>query len=330
MLAKKFWPVPWQTKVAAKLVLAHLPVPYRAWKSLHLFEHGNMQRAEYALRGARYHLAPWLTQQQGSAEPWHGLELGPGDSVASALIAKALGAERVWLVDVGPFASREVALYRRIAAELRDADLEVPDLAAAASFEDVLAACGAVYLTEGTASLGQVPTASIDGCWSHAVLEHVRRAEFAPLLGELARVSKPCAVHSHKIDLRDHLRYALNSLRFSERIWESSTFARAGFYTNRLRRHEILALFEAAGFAAEVTDESSWERLPTPRRAMVEPFRSMPEEELLCAGFRAILRPLGSVPAAQVNQACRPTITHPEPNGWCPGAWEEEPVEQRA
>ena len=40
--------VPWWGKIAAKMILARLPVNYRAWKQLHLFENGAMDEPLYA------------------------------------------------------------------------------------------------------------------------------------------------------------------------------------------------------------------------------------------------------------------------------------------
>ena len=36
--------VPWWGKIAAKMILARLPVDYKAWKRLHLFEQGAMEK----------------------------------------------------------------------------------------------------------------------------------------------------------------------------------------------------------------------------------------------------------------------------------------------
>jgi hypothetical protein len=47
--------VPWQLKIAAKIVLARLPLPYHLWKKIGLFKQGGMERPEYALRIFRQH-----------------------------------------------------------------------------------------------------------------------------------------------------------------------------------------------------------------------------------------------------------------------------------
>src|SRR5260221_10704475 len=55
-------------------------------------------------------------------------EIGPGDSLFMALIARAHGATASYHVDVGPFANRDVSLYRRMAQYLRERGDSVPDL----------------------------------------------------------------------------------------------------------------------------------------------------------------------------------------------------------
>ncbi len=47
--------VPWQLKIAAKIVLARLPLPYHLWAKIGLFKQGGMDRPDYALRIFRQH-----------------------------------------------------------------------------------------------------------------------------------------------------------------------------------------------------------------------------------------------------------------------------------
>ena len=90
--------VPWQVKIAAKIVLARLPLPYHFWEKIGLFKQGGMDRPEYALRIFRRHFD--AASLAGKADGFVGLELGPGDSLDSALIAKTFGASKTFLVDV--------------------------------------------------------------------------------------------------------------------------------------------------------------------------------------------------------------------------------------
>ena len=208
------------------------------------------------------------------------LELGPGYSLFSALIARSFGASRTYLVDVGPFASSNLVLYRKMETHLRQSGLHPPDLRDCCNFNELKAACSAEYLTEGVASLRKIPSASVDFIWSDAVLSHVRRNDVLPTLLELRRIQRPDGVGSHHTGFGDILDGKLNDLRFSDRIWESSFMANSGFYTNRIRYTELLRLFRIAGFEPEIRSVSRWMELPTPRRKMAREFAALPEDEL--------------------------------------------------
>ena len=217
--------IPWHARILGKLCLSRVPSSYRLWQRLGLFRHGEMDDPVYAYEVFRAHFDQADFPRKGKG--FVTMELGPGDSLFSAQIAFALGAEASYLVDVGRFAKEGLDPYRRMAAFLRDKGLDAPIPPEDGTVEDVLASCGARYLCHGVQSLREVPEGSVDFVWSHAVLEHVRKAEFVDLLRELRRVIRPDGVCSHRIDLMDHLGGALNNLRFSEESWESAWMAGA-------------------------------------------------------------------------------------------------------
>lgn len=281
--------LPWQLKVAAKLLLSRLPVGYGFWRRLALFQHGHMQQPAYAYGVFRRHF-----DRAGSTKNESGfvaMEIGPGDSLFSAMIARACGAAKTYLVDVGSFAEDQLGPYQHMQRFLSERGLPVPDISSCRSVQEVLSVCRGEYLTSGVAGFKKIPDRSVDFVWSQAVLEHIRRAEFLDLMREIRRTLREDGICSHRVDLMDHLGGALNNLRFSERMWESNFMATSGFYTNRIRYSEMLGLFENAGFKAEVVQIDRWERLPTPRLKLAKPFRSLPEEELCVYGFDVVLRP---------------------------------------
>ncbi len=280
--------VPWQLKIAAKLVLARVPFDHRLWKRAGLFQLGAMEQPEYALAVFRRHFD--AANFSRKTADFVGLELGPGDSLFSALIVRAFGGARTYLVDVGPFASANVAFYRKMELYLRQLGMHPPNLQNCFTIKEVMAACSMEYFTGGLASLRKIPSESVDFVWSHAVLQHVRRDEFMPTLRELRRIQRPGGVASHCLSISDILGGKLNDLRFSDRIWESSFMANSGFYTNRIRYTELLRLFRQAGFAPEVRRVDRWQALPTPRRKMAHAFATLPEEELRVSGFDVLLR----------------------------------------
>jgi hypothetical protein len=275
--------LPWWAKIAAKLVLSRV-VPGYAWRrrlgiGVHSFaSHTLGHPAEIAREVA------WFAALNGRP-PASLLELGPGDSLANALYARALGVGRIWLMDTSDHAVAGMDAYRRIAGGLPG--LPALDFSSRAA---MLAGLGATYLTGGPASLAEIPDGAMELCVSYMVLEHVRRADFATLLAELHRLAAPGGLGHHFVDLMDHLGGGLNNLRFPSWLWEREAIARAGFYTNRLGRPEIVALAEAAGFETAIAHVSRWPALPLPRRAMAAEFRARPEDELGIASFTLRLR----------------------------------------
>lgn len=270
--------VPWWGKLGLKLVLSRLPLPYAFWQNLGIFRHGRMDRTEYAFRVFQEHF-----QRVAPMPGFTCLELGPGDSLCTALLATAHGAARTWLVDTAPFAKEDSTLYADMASllEAKGFTTSRPPVGLSVFLES----CHAAYLTKGLTSLREIPSASLDFIFSQAVLEHVRLADFDDTLRELHRILRPGGRMSHSVDLQDHLEYALNNLRFSHATWESEWMARSGFYTNRIRFTDMVHRLESAGFLIHSIERQSWERLPTPRSVLANPFSELPEEELRIFGF---------------------------------------------
>jgi SAM-dependent methyltransferase len=282
--------LPWWAKICAKLLLARLPVPYSLWRRLKLFRHGEMNDPARAIRTfekycsrAREHaiIPPGFTM----------LEVGPGDSILTGLVARSMGASRVWLVDAGAFADTDVAACHGTLAQLRQAGYADLNIAGLNSVGEVLKRANVTYLTHGTDSLADIPDASIDFFWSQVVLEHVPNDEFPEFLRQLRRIVKPQGVGVHSVDFRDHLGNALNNLRFTSATWEGRAFRNSGFYTNRIRPGAMLKLFREAGFNVKVVDETHWPVIPTPRGSMAMPFRDLPDVELRLAEYEVILQP---------------------------------------
>jgi SAM-dependent methyltransferase len=282
--------VPWQAKIAAKLVLSRLPIGYGFWRRVALFQHGYMERPAYAYGVFRRHFD--RAKPVAGRSGFVAMEIGPGDSLFSALIARGYGAAKTYLVDVGEFAANQLEPYRGMQCFLREQGLPVPDIFSCRTVQEVLSVCQAEYLTAGIASLRTIPEQSVDFVWSQAVLEHIRRSEFLDFMRQIRRTLRRNGICSHRIDLMDHLGGGLNNLRFSDRLWESNFMASSGFYTNRIRYNEMLDLFRRAGFETEVVQIDRWDRLPTPRVRLAEPFRILSDEELCVSGFDVLLRPV--------------------------------------
>jgi SAM-dependent methyltransferase len=279
--------IPWWAKLGAKLVLSRLPFRYAIWQRLGLFRHGAMDASEYALRVFHGHIerAGLKNQLRGKTV----LEVGPGDSIASAIIAAAHGAKSI-LVDTGRFVRADIEPYLQLECALNDSGMPPPPILGCRNINEILDRCNAQYLTNGTGSLRRIKSESVDLVFSQAVLEHVRKRDVPETIRECRRILAPGGVCSHQVDLRDHLGGALNNLRFSESVWESEFFSTSGFYTNRISYSQMLDVFRRACFQVEVVDVRRWAVLPTPRNRLAKEFRDMPEEDLRVSGFAVLLR----------------------------------------
>ncbi|MEN9519045.1 MAG: hypothetical protein RLZZ381_1633 [Cyanobacteriota bacterium] len=284
--------LPWWFKVLSKIVVYRLPVSYQFWQSISLFDDGKMEVPEYAYNVFSKHFKD-VSQQKPLPKKFVSLELGPGDSLFSALISHSFGGGKSYLVDAGDFTIQELEPYKQMATFLSKKNLPLPDgIYEANSVSEIMAICNADYLRSGLASLQSLESNSVDFIWSQAVLEHVKRSEFLDNMKELRRIIRKEGVCSHVVDLRDHIDCSLNNLRFSEKIWESNFIANSGFDTNRIRYPQMLDMFKEAGFVIESVQTNRWESLPIERSKLDQQFASFTDEELCISGFSVILRPV--------------------------------------
>lgn len=277
--------IPWWAKIGVKIALAKAPVSYDLWRRIGIFRHGEMIEANYSQSIFESHMASLAAH--ASIRPNTLLELGPGDSVSTAIWACARGINSTTLVDAGRFATTDVNAYQ---GALKLAGLENHQAARAAAIDDMLGLLGARYLCNGLTGLQSIPSKSIDAMFSNAVLEHVRRSEFSATMRELYRIQRPGGISSHQIDLRDHLGGALNSLRISHQRWESPFFSQSGFYTNRLRCSEIRSICIDAGWEILECTERRWSNPVTPRSALHADFQHFADDDLLVSGVRLVIQ----------------------------------------
>lgn len=282
--------LPWWTKIASKIVVSRLPLEHEFWKSLNFFEHGFMEKPDYAYDIFQGHFER-VSEEKPLQPGFVSLELGPGESIHSALVSHSFGGSKAYIVDVARFATEDLQSYKEMADFLRSKNLAVPDIDHAQSIEDVMDSSGGCYLTSGIASLKSIADNSVDFIWSQAVLEHVKRHEFLETMKELRRIVRDDGVCSHRVDLRDHLELSLNNLRFSEKVWESDLMANSGFYTNRIQYSQMLSMFEEAGFKLKVTQVDKWDSLPLERSNLNQQFQGCSDEELCVSGFNVLLTP---------------------------------------
>jgi hypothetical protein len=185
------------------------------------------------------------------------LELGPGDSVNTAIIARALGFEKSVLIDDSFFASENLEDYQKTIKFLSTMSLTKGISGNFTSISSLLIAHNGHYLTNGIDSFNEVNDSSIDLVFSNAVLEHIEKQEINRLMIQTYRVLKKQGMAIHRIDFRDHIQGDFNHLRYGESFWNSNLIRRAGCYVNRLHPDEFVEAAKTAGFAVEVSRKSS-------------------------------------------------------------------------
>lgn len=138
--------VPWWMRIGIKIALARLPIPYGFWKRLRLFEHGDMNQPQSALDTFLEHagmagvldMKSHLPQLRVDGDDFAVLELGPGDSLFSAVVARSLGASRSWLVDAGAYAAADIETYVGLFDLLRHKGFFLPFATNPIQLSDVL------------------------------------------------------------------------------------------------------------------------------------------------------------------------------------------------
>lgn len=278
--------IPWWLKILLKIIIAKFSINYNFFKKIKVLQHGQMHDPKQALSTFNHH---W---QRIKREPgFVFLELGPGNSVSSGIIAKAYGAKKSFLVDAGKFASEDMKEYTRLINFLISNELfRIDTKKEFNNLEEVLRYFNIQYLTSGTFSLLEIENGCVDIAFSHVVLEHVAKTEVEIFVKELKRISAKDATQSHCVDLRDHLDNSLNNMRFSSEIWESKTFRNSGFYTNRIGCNNFLNIFKSVGFKVELISKSTWKKMPIPKESLNQEFRNLSINELLINEFEVVLK----------------------------------------
>lgn len=277
----------WWVVIAVKLLLAKMPISYHKWRSFGIFRHGEMLDLTYATNVFFKHYDRVRKSINGGFTT---LELGPGDSLASAVLSHAVGASSSVLLDVGKFAqTSDISFYNRLRSELLEKGFNA-GVAPYQSIVDMLSKTNSSYLSNGLKDLKSLQSNSLSFVFSNAVLEHIRKSEFEIYVRELYRCHAPGSIGSHRVDLRDHLTGSLHSLRFSEKVWEEAFGYNSGFYTNRLRVNEIIDVFAKCGFDIILCESETWDSLPLAREALHKSFRNLDLNVLLVKGFDLIVR----------------------------------------
>ena len=296
----------WLLKIFFKLLISRITLLRKLFEIFGFFKLGKMDSLKYSNKIFKLHLnqyiksispkteflsnkdkltpvnaAQYLTNMKKSCRDKVMLEIGPGNSIISALYGYGSGFTKIYLIDVGNFATKNLKFYKNAAPFLKREGLRIPDIYNAKSVEEILNSCNAKYLTNGLESLKDIETNSVDFVFSSSVLEHIRKRELPETIIQLRRIMKKEGISSHNIDFQDHLSNSLNHLRFSERIWESELFYNSGFYTNRVPANELHKIFENNGFEIITENFGKWEDYPISRNSLNKSFKKFSKQQLL-------------------------------------------------
>ncbi len=270
----------WFLKIIIKIIFSRLKIPYKIWKKLNIFKHGQMESFEYSRKIFEGHFRD-MNRIKKFNNPVI-MEIGPGDSLFSMVYSRKYSSEKFYFIDVDNFATENTKLYYKLQKKLEKYNFFSIKLKKVfKDFDDVLNFYNAKYLTSGLESLRKIDDNSIDYIFSHSVMEHVRKNELNQLIKQMYRVLKPGGVISHNINYKDHLGESLNNLRFSEQIWESDLFAKSGFYTNRIPAVEMHKYFKKIGFNLVIEDFGRWDKLPINRNNLSKEFKKFTNDELM-------------------------------------------------
>ena len=90
-------PIPWWSKVGAKIVLSRLPLKHSLWQRLRIFRHGRMDEPDY-VRAIFDRNVSWAALN-GKLKGRNVLELGPGNiALALRCSLRAMVQVRSWWI----------------------------------------------------------------------------------------------------------------------------------------------------------------------------------------------------------------------------------------
>lgn len=263
-----------------------LPINYRQIDCSQIKE-----EAQYALR----QIADIDSFATRHGFDWKGagyLELGPGHNYAQALLLSDRGATCTVLDQFAPcWQKYHELLYRELLGKVSSKSIQA---SLEAGSHDFLRC-----VEQPAEDMGAVPTESQDFLYSCAVFEHACTPEnLNAVARELARVSRPGALHLHYIDLRNHGDIVGNP--FGHFLWPDAKFSemnkqRHHEYGTRLRAAEFHAAFEAAGlevidFTPTIVEKIPSDKLRQIRSVAGSSYCQWPVEDLEILSIRFELR----------------------------------------
>ena len=66
----------------------------------------------------------------------------------------------------------------------------------------------------------------------------------------------------------------------------------SGFYTNRLRKSEMMEYFKKSGFNVTIMNETRWDKIPIDRSKLYGQFKNYSDDDLIISTFSVRLLPI--------------------------------------
>tara|TARA_B100000212_G_scaffold337141_1_gene311529 strand:+ start:3318 stop:4154 length:837 start_codon:yes stop_codon:yes gene_type:complete len=228
----------WWSRFILKVSLLSLRIPNKIFNKFGIFRHGAMDQDSYVNKIWKIHFLDvekdFLISRDGLF-----LEIGPGDSLKSAVKAFESGFNKIALIDKGMHAIDQKYIKDYFSKKNFNSDNEFLKTTTANSFN---------YLIDGIKSLSYLEKNSVSYVFSNSVLQHFDKNDLNYFIKNLHKVSSDHCIQSHVIDLKDMINRSHNHHECPDFIWESKFFKELLIYTNRLNTEEWIDLFTKNGF----------------------------------------------------------------------------------
>ena len=108
-----------------------------------------MEQAEYAIKVFKSHVKK---SEVIDLKNKIVIEIGPGDSIATSIIAYSFGASSI-LIDTKSFANFDIDVYLKLRIKLKQLGYQVPNINEEDNFQSILKKTNSIYLTKGLESI---------------------------------------------------------------------------------------------------------------------------------------------------------------------------------
>ncbi len=228
------------------------------------------------------------------------LELGPGMNFGPMLVCLAAGADSITVADkylVKWHATYHPQFYAQFLehAATRFKEVDWQPLAGIDQGDNELQAQVRQWSFDIATldSLDDLKHHSFDAIVSNAVLEHIE--DMQALANRLFDMTNPGGVGIHQVDFRDHshAEEPLEFLKIDNESYAAMFRESLGGGGNRVRPHELEAMFSWAGFDALQFDANAFandEYVTRVQPKLIERFKAMSFDQLRIVGGRQFIR----------------------------------------